>query len=244
VKTLIATPDPDEPSKSPFDAAMDEDGRWSARTLQNLMGYTRWGNLTPAINRAMASARNQGLSVEEVFLRSQKNPSDLGGRPQEDFRLTRTAAYLVAMNGDPNKPEVAAAQAYFAAKTREAELRAEKPMTELELAHRYIAALEREQTLVATNGQLAEQVAEMAPKAEGYDDLIAADGYLDMNATAKVLGPVTGNLGRPVHQPAARHGDHPPGLDAAVPTPHRPRLLRRPHRGHPRRRPPVHRRHP
>lgn len=39
-----------------------------------------------------------------------------------DFHLTRFAAYLVAMNGDPNKSEVAAAQAYFAIRTREAEV--------------------------------------------------------------------------------------------------------------------------
>jgi DNA-damage-inducible protein D len=192
VKTLVATPDPEEPNGSPFDAAMGSDGRWSARTLQALMGYARWGNLTPALNRAMSSARNQGLNVDEVFLRSQKNPSDLGGRPQEDFRLTRTAAYLVAMNGDPNKPEVAAAQAYFASKTREAELRAERPMTELELAHRYIAALEREQHLATSNAELTREVAALTPKAEGYDDLIAADGYLDIGAVAKVLAPVTG----------------------------------------------------
>jgi DNA-damage-inducible protein D len=175
---------------------MGEDGRWSARDLQTLMGYAQWKNLTPALNRAKTAAKNQGLVVDEHFSRSRKNPSEQGGRAQDDFRLTRLAAYLVAMNGDPNKPEVAAAQAYFAVRTREAELQAEKPMTELQLAHRYIAALEREQALVAANGQLAEQVAEMAPKAEGYDDLIAADGYLDMGAVAKVLGPVTGNLGR------------------------------------------------
>ena len=39
-----------------------------------------------------------------------------------NYQLSRMAAYLVAMNGDPNKPEVAAAQAYFAAMTRQAEL--------------------------------------------------------------------------------------------------------------------------
>lgn len=196
MNTLVAVPDPDEPNGSPFDAAMGDDGRWSARDLQILMGYAQWKNLTPALNRAKSAARNQGLVVDEHFSRSRKNPSELGGRAQDDYRLTRVAAYLVAMNGDPNKNEVASAQAYFATKTREAELRSEKPMTELELAHRYIAALEREQTLVAANGQLAEQVAEMAPKAEGYDDLIAAEGYLDLGAVAKVLAPVTGGLGR------------------------------------------------
>jgi DNA-damage-inducible protein D len=201
-KTLVATPDPDEPNRSPFDAVRrtrpDGSEFWSARDVQPLMGYIRWHKLRTPLNRAMAAAKNQGLDVDREFSQvSQVTRSgNLGAQTREDYDLSRIAAYLLAMNGDPNKPEVAAAQAYFAVRTREAELRADKPMTELQLAHRYIAALEREQALVVTNGHLAEQVAEMAPKAEGYDDLIAADGYLDMGATAKVLGPVTGNLGR------------------------------------------------
>lgn len=43
------------------------------------------------------------------------------GSKQEDYRLLRLGFYLTAMNGDPRKPEVAAAQSYFAIKTREAE---------------------------------------------------------------------------------------------------------------------------
>lgn len=45
-----------------------------------------------------------------------------GAIPKENFNLSRFGAYLVAMNGDPNKPEVAAAQAYFVMMTRVAEI--------------------------------------------------------------------------------------------------------------------------
>ncbi len=128
---------------SPFDAIRrtDATGReyWSARDLMNPMGYGRWNEFRPVIDRAMRSATNQGHEVEPLF---RVNPEKTGGRPREDYRLTRFAAYLVAMNGDPRKPEVAAAQAYFAVRTREAETAARPlgdPLAELEHANQQLA---------------------------------------------------------------------------------------------------------
>lgn len=109
---------------SPFDTIKNTttDGAeyWSARDLMPLMGYPRWNEFKIPLERAMKSAEVQGQNVSDLFRGSAEKTA---GRPREDFHLSRFAAYLVAMNGDPNKPEVAAAQAYFAVKTREAETR-------------------------------------------------------------------------------------------------------------------------
>lgn len=167
---------------SPFDALCGEDGRWSTRQLQTLMGYSRWENLTPALNRAMTSARNEGLDVGENFLRSQEVTGKRGPR-SEDFRLTRHAAYLLAMNGDPNKPEVAAAQTYFAVKTREAEVASAAPA----LPQDY------EEALVALLGQVREtkaltaKVAELEPAAQSWQTLAAAEGDFSVADAAKIL---------------------------------------------------------
>lgn len=192
----------DPPAESPFDAIrrLRPDGSeyWSARDMQPLMGYSRWSKLTTPLSRAMATAKNQGLDVEREFSQVSEvtRSGNLGDQAREDYELSRMAAYLVAMNGDPNKPEVAAAQLYFATTTREAELQADRPHSELEMAYRYIAVLEREQSLLAEKTHLAEKVSELSPKAEGYDDLLAADGYLDLGAAAKTLSQATGGIGR------------------------------------------------
>jgi DNA-damage-inducible protein D len=98
---------------------------WTARDLQPVTGYARWESFLTPLNRAMKAAANTGADVDIHFRRS---PKLAGQRPQgggnagDDFELTRRGAYLVAMNGDPNKPEVAAAQAYFAEQTGDAEV--------------------------------------------------------------------------------------------------------------------------
>lgn len=133
---------------SPFDALrrVDADGEfWSARELMAPLGYLRWESFADAIDRAKIAACNSGhdcgVMFTEVIREAPKNSS--GGRPSADYRLTRFAAYLLAMNGDPRKPEVAAAQSYFAIKTREAEIAtAPEPLSEIEVARRYLASLE------------------------------------------------------------------------------------------------------
>ncbi|MFC1418602.1 RhuM family protein [Streptacidiphilus cavernicola] len=111
--------------RSPFETIRrtDEYGRefWSARELMPFMGYGRWQHFEPAIARAQAAARNVS-DRSAVFTEVRENPSGQGGRPPKDFHLSRGAAYYVALNGDPTKPEVAAAQAYFVHSTRRAEL--------------------------------------------------------------------------------------------------------------------------
>lgn len=137
---------------SPFDAIRhtrpDGSEYWSARDLMAPLGYPRWADFEPVIERAAFAAKNQDHDVNRNF-RIAPKVSGTRGPAQKDFELTRFACYLIAMNGDPRKPEVAAAQAYFAIKTREAEVAQTEPLDEITIAERYLAGLRERKALAA-----------------------------------------------------------------------------------------------
>ncbi|MFD4294174.1 phage antirepressor KilAC domain-containing protein [Rhodococcus sp. NPDC058532] len=168
--------------QSPFDAIrkVRADGTeyWSARDLMPVMGYARWNEFKNPIDRAIKSAENQNANTADLFRRSTEKS---GGRPAEDYELSRFAAYLVAMNGDPNKREVAAAQAYFAIRTREAEVAPAPALTGPELMA--TALLEAASTLKAKD----RQIAELEAPAKAWNNLASANGHYSVAEAAKIL---------------------------------------------------------
>jgi DNA-damage-inducible protein D len=97
---------------------------WSARDLQNLLGYIEWRNFETAIQKAIKSCEKSSNSPLNHFVGANKMV-DLGSntfRKIMDFHLSRFACYLIAQNGDPRKEEIANAQKYFAIQTRKQEL--------------------------------------------------------------------------------------------------------------------------
>lgn len=97
---------------------------WYARELQKVLGYTEWRNFTKVIAHAIKAAEKSIGASEDHFVEVNKM-IELGKtarRVVEDYRLSRYACYLIAMNGDPSKEVIALAQTYFAVKTRQQEL--------------------------------------------------------------------------------------------------------------------------
>lgn len=174
--------------QSPFDAfkqyTPERGDFWSARDLQHPMGYDRWERFEMAVERATAACENSGSNPKDHFRGAAKKvPVGSGAvRSVADWHLTRYAAYLLAMNGDPRKPEIASAQTYFAVKTREAEIRSEPvEMTKLEALQ---AAIESEQGRLAAEAR----VAELEPAARSWQVLASGEGDFAVADAAKILG--------------------------------------------------------
>jgi len=158
---------------SPFDGIRitTHEGReyWSARDLMPLLGYSVWRDFANAIGRARAAAQNTGHDVIANFADARKVAAS--GPAAEDFHLSRYACYLIALNGDPRKSEIAAAQTYFVIKTREAETRPAE-LTEDQIVHRALHILDdKVKALTVENRTLVAAIERDAPlvaKAEAH----------------------------------------------------------------------------
>lgn len=120
--------------------APNKEEYWMARDIQAILGYDRWENFQSVIVKARAACAGSDVNPEYHFLDTTKVIRAGKGAKLEraDCYLTRYACYLIAMNGDSNKQEIATAQSYFAYQTRRQEL--DDQLTE---AQRRIALRER-----------------------------------------------------------------------------------------------------
>src|ERR1019366_478401 len=96
---------------------------WMARDIQLVLGYANWQNFQTVIGKARTACNGSGVNSGYHFINTSKVIDAGKGAKLEraDCYLTRYACYLIAMNGESSKPEVATAQAYFAVQTRRQE---------------------------------------------------------------------------------------------------------------------------
>jgi hypothetical protein len=112
--------------ESPFDKIrhVDEYGEyWLSRELQPALGYKTWREFNETVEKAKISCQNVGTNPDDHFVLGYKMIKAGKGaqRKVEDYRLTRHACYMTAMNGNPRIQEVSLAQSYFASQTYFAE---------------------------------------------------------------------------------------------------------------------------
>lgn len=178
-----------EADGSPFDAIRRTDSTgdyWLARDLMTPLGYTKWERFESAIDRARLAATNSGEDADQAISRLREVVPQ-GGAVRTDYRLSRYGAYLVAMNGDPRKPEIAAAQTYFAIKTNQAEV-AERSSDDLALMEQMIRSIRADRERLATVETNQQELTARMDGIEGRHDWFAALAYAKMSGLSTERG--------------------------------------------------------
>lgn len=172
---------------SPFDALrrIDPSGGeyWSARDMVALMGYEKWERFEGVIERARVAIANAGHDRDQHASRIREAS---GRTARTNYHLSRYGAYIVAMNGDPSKEQVAKAQTYFAGKAREAELASAAPQppavmpTYADALRGWADELERRQAVEAERDALA-------PAARSWEVLASSGHDFSVRDAAYIL---------------------------------------------------------
>lgn len=92
---------------------------WWASELMLMLGYNDMKAFQKVIDKATKAFMSLNINHFENIVYVERESE---GKKYPDFKLTRFACYIVAMNGDPRKVEVARVQAYFAEQTRKFEV--------------------------------------------------------------------------------------------------------------------------
>ncbi|MDR1022019.1 MAG: damage-inducible protein [Prevotellaceae bacterium] len=95
-----------------FEEQSQENGftYWRASQLMAMLGYKSLPSFSKSINKAMTTCNTLNIPIIENFQQVLNE-----GGIIVDYKLSRFACYLTAMSADGKNPEVAHAQAYFAA---------------------------------------------------------------------------------------------------------------------------------
>ncbi len=93
------------------DLGRDNGGRfWYATDLMRMLGYESFQTFQKPINKALATCTALNIPVLENIRQVER---EVDGQVIQDYKLSRFACYLISINGDVRKREVAEAQAYF-----------------------------------------------------------------------------------------------------------------------------------